>query len=56
MVKDWWFRLRHRRSRAEIIAFAMGMRVGRELCVLIGSDETETLTEHVNEMMMGDYS
>lgn len=25
------FRLRHRKSRSEIVAFAMGIRVGREM-------------------------
>ena len=51
-----WFRLRHRKSRAEVVAFAMGIKVGRELVLAVGPEEAEVIGDRVIEEMRESYS
>lgn len=41
MVKRLWWRIRHRKSRSETVAFAMGIEVGR----VFGSMSREEVDE-----------
>lgn len=46
-LRDAWFRWRHRKSRAEVVAFTLGLRTGRQIAHLT-DDEINRIT---NEMM-----
>lgn len=59
MLGNWWFRFRHRKSRAEVISFQLGMTVGRELCILIGAEEAEIIIQRIltaTDKIKEDYS
>lgn len=51
----FWWRLRSRRSRREAVSFALGMAVGRELCMLIGAEEARLVTNRIAEQVKEDY-
>lgn len=48
MLSRLWFRIRHRRSRAEIVAFSMGIEVGRATCGLTKT-EIAKMTDRVKD-------
>lgn len=43
-----WWRLRHRKSRREVLSFSMGVSVGRALCEL-DADSIVSLQKKIKE-------
>lgn len=45
-IKDVWFRLRHRHSRSEVVAFGLGLEVGR---MLASPEQADRLKKRVED-------
>lgn len=50
MVKDAWFRWRHRKSRSEVIAFALGLKTG----MILGGITPEAI-DKIEKQLLEDY-
>lgn len=56
MVGKLWIPLRGRKSRSEVVAFAMGLKIGRELAILVGADEAQIIIDRVGAELEDDFS
>lgn len=55
-MRDMLFRLRHRKSRREVVAFSMGMKVGRELAILVGATDANVIIDRITREAVEDFA